>query len=460
MTESAASGLIRVNFSLRGFAKLMNQGSLSQETPEPAALQAFGRYLASLSLKADTPITFQSLPEFRGMDYMGYIIEKERLDDTTGTWVRLEEYRIMGNQACNYKDTRIAYGYTYRYRIRTVAKFTGYEPTVVSINNLQRSLSSVLLNALKSTANKNLPLAARLFPNGLQSKANTAASVKLTDNVSVTTDARGQPKFSYNLDDPKMQAVNSKAFTSLSKLQSALASTQPISTANLQSLVNGLQNYTPDTSSGKSYMSEYIVSYPSRNWQYVVAKNNTLPPPPQNIKVVPSSSEVLMRVYWLPPPDEQRDLESVNVYRRNAVGDPWALIAQDISLDQPMYVDTDIKLGVKYIYALQCTNLHGYKSFLSTQVQAELNPSYQFEKVEKPLVWISGPGARPDEPDTIFAAFYDSTEQLIAYNNIAISPSKVYNDTNSTVILKIRSLDTQETREMRINLNNVKYAEQ
>ena len=456
MPDTAAKGLVRVNFSLRGFAKLINQASLSAFTPEPAALEVFGKYLASLNLHPDDPLTFTSLSEFRGLDYVGYIVEKERLDPTTGNWIRLEEYRIIGALACSYKDTRVAYNQTYRYRIRSVAKFTGYEPTVLRINAIQRDLAKILEKTTQDTTTKNLSLVDRLFPAGLQPKSdtNTPYAISLSDTIKVTVDSRGQPQFNYELDAPQLQVVNSQALNSLAQLQTALASNKPISDTDLQSLINGLQSYTPDKHFGRTYLSEYIVSYPSRNWQYVVAKNNTLPDPPQAIMIVPSTPNKNITVYWLAPPDSTYDLLSVNLYRRSAVGDPWAEIAHDIALDAPSFVDTDVELGRKYIYALQSNSVHGYRSFLSTQVQAELNPSFQFERVEKDLVWISGPGTRTDETDTIFAAFYDTSEQLIAYKNIAVTPARTYNDTNTTIVLKIRSLDTQEQQDVVVNLKN------
>jgi hypothetical protein len=441
---------------LRGFAKIVNHTTLSPFTPEPMALEAFGRFLASLDLTADDPLVFASLPEFRGLDYVGYIIEKERLDPTDGTWQRLEEYRIIGNQACSYRDTRVAYGQTYRYRIRTVVKFTAAQPTFVNFAMFQADLVKLLQRSIDRNADKNAPLVDRLAPQGLQSKAdaNNPSYVSLTDNVTISVDANGVPQFKYSVSPPAVQALSSQALNSLQDLQSALASNRPLSDDELQSYINSLQNFKPTMSSDKSYMSEYLVSYPSRNWQYAVIKNDRLPYWPETIQVQPSTPTKTIGIYWLPPPDDKRDVESFNVYRRNAVGDPWALVASKISLGVNSYIDDKVQTGESYIYAVQTNNLHGYSSFLSTQIQAQLNPSFRFEQQEKPLVWISGPGARPDEPDTIFAAFYDSSEQLIAYKNVAISPSKQFNDTDATILVKVRSLDTQEKKEFVVKLHN------
>jgi hypothetical protein len=454
--DTAKNGLLRVNFSLRGFAKIINHTNLSPFTPEPMALEAFGRFLASLNLEPDDALTFASLPEFRGVDYAGYIIEKERLDPSSGTWIRLEEYRIIGSKACSYKDTRIAYGNTYRYRIRTVVKFTAANPEIVEFSLFQKDLSRLLLNSLSSNSTKNAPLIARLAPAGLrpQADANDQPFVSLTDNVTISLDAKGVPKFNYSISTPGAQALSSEALNSLQSLQSALATNQPLDDATLQSHVNSLQSYVPTRTSNRSFLSEYLVSYPNRNWQYVVVKNDDLPAWPESLQVVPSTPTKSISVFWLTPPDSQRDLSSFNVYRRNAVGDPWALVGQDIPLSAGTYVDVNVQAGAKYIYAVQTNSLHGYKGFLSTQIQAELNPNFKFEQKEKDLVWISGPGARPDEPDTIFAAFYDSDEQLIAYKNIAIAPSKQFNDVNTTIIVKVRSLDTQEKKEFLVQLHN------
>lgn len=457
MPDSADNGLIRVNFSMRGFAKVVNTQTLSPYTPAPVALESFGRFLASLQLQPDNIATFQSLPEFRGIDYAGYIIEKERLDPSTGTWIRIEEYRVIGSQASSYTDTRVAYGATYRYRIRTVIKCTFYTTPDPTAPNPLQELATVLQTALQASANANLPLLQRLISAGLQSKSdvNNQASVNLTDHVTIAVDANGIPQFRFNIDTALTQATTPSA-SALTDLQTALATTQPISTTTLQNYVNALNKYVTDKNNEKTYISEYLTSWPSRNWQYVVIKNNRLPLAPQAISVVPSSPGSTISIYWLPPPDEHRDLLSFTVYRRNALGDPWAIIADNIALTANFYKDRDVRLGQKYIYAITSTNRHGYKSFLSTQVQAELNPSFKFEQKERGLVWISGPGARPDEPNTIFAAFYDMSEQLIAYNNVTIAPAKQYNDTNTSILLRFRSLDTQEKQEVVVNLQNIK----
>ena len=394
--DTAANGLLRVNFSLRGFAKMINRNTVSPFTPEPVALETFGRYLASLSLKPDNAQDFVSVPEFRGIDYVGYVIEKERLDPTSGAWVRLEEYRIIGSQACSYKDTRVAYGQSYRYRIRTVVKFTTYQHVTQTLAALQKNLASVVAATLQNDAVKNQPLINRLLPVGLQSRATVGKSgiVTLSNLVSISNTTAGVPQFQFNVPTPALQQINSAAQTSITALQAALATSQPIDNTTLQSHVNNLLAGTQDTSSTGKYMSEYIVSYPSRNWQYVTIKNNSLPDWPEAIQIVPSTPNSTIGVYWLTPPDAARDMQSVSVYRRLAVGDPWALVAPNLPLTQNFYVDTDVKMGQNYIYALQSTNVHGYVSFLSTQVQAALNPSFQFEQKERDLVWISGPGAQ------------------------------------------------------------------
>lgn len=454
-----ADGLIRVNFSARGFAKVFpSTDGLSPFTPDPQALVTFGLFLGNQQFPSSPPTTFVSIPDFRGIDYVGYVIEKERLDQSNGNWERLDEFKIIGSQANSFKDSRIAYGEVYRYRIRSVMKFTTTGPVDnASIAQTAAALLSQVQDQISSNLQKNQPLIATAAVQGLQPKTSAGVqnnSVDLGNGTNLTIDSNNLPTVTITIPNPAAQATSTALQGSLSDIQGALASGNVSSTDLTNLTIRLQQNGITLTQQPQGYISEYFEGPASKNWQYINVLNQTLPPPPSSLRIVPSSPNQTITVYWLAPADIQRDLASFNIYRRNKVGDPFEKIASDLNLDAAMFVDENVQFGQEYIYAISTVDLHGYESFLSSQVMAQLNSQFKFEQVEKPLAFISGPGVRPDENETILKAFYPVTEQIICHKNIRIAASRTYAGTNDTLLLRIRSLDTHEVNEVVVKLAN------
>lgn len=453
--SNSDNGFIRANFSLRGFAKCVNLDSLSDLTPDKQALVYFGRYLASLGLTADNATTFPSISDLRGVDYAGYVIEKERLDQSTGTWERIEEFQVIGSKANSYKDSRVAYGQTYRYRIRSVIKCTVFD-SVSTNNQIATSLTELVTAKIRSMSLKILPAIAAASVPVLTPKTSTnllptfGFSSILKTTLNPTT---GVANLTYS---NNQQQIN-KLSGDIADINKALASSQPISDSVLESTISRLQQdgVTVPTPT-KQYFSEYFYSYPIKKWQYVIITEDELPPAPETIVISPNSSNQNIAIYWSQPPDDQRDLASYKIYRRNALGDPWALIADNLPLGTVSFFDTNVSFGQTYIYALSSKDVHGYESFLSTQIQAQLNSKFQFEQTEKPLVWVSGAGARIDELTTIFKKFYPATETIIAQKNIKVSASKTYGGTADFLIMRIKSLDTHEIKDIPVVVKNIK----
>ena len=375
MAHEKANGLIRVNFSSRGFVKTLGtRQSLSGFTPNPIALLSFSRFLASIRIPSQGAPTFLSIPEFRGIDYVGYIIEKERLDPTNGTWKRISEYHVIGAKSNSYKDSRVAYGQTYRYRIRAVVKFTTFN-NPDSLNNTLATLS--LLKAVQSalnsaiTANKKVIELSKMP--GQQSKSSAQQARDIGNSVGLT----GGNFFSFNVLDPTVTSRLTSLQTNVNSWLAKISGTTPANDADLASYINQL------IAAGvvvprqlKTYYSEYIASYPSRNWKYITIAEQELPDPPASIKIVPNTQQKIITIYWLTPVDAQLDLAYFSLYRRESIDKPWDLLQDRIPLTQAFYIDKSVSTDKKYIYAMTSTDLHGYKSFLSLQIQAQLNPRY------------------------------------------------------------------------------------
>ena len=158
-------------------------------------------------------------------------------------------------------------------------------------------------------------------------------------------------------------------------------------------------------------------------------------------------------LYWGKPLDREDLITAYNIYRREKVGDDWTKLKK--LLKQNFFIDSDVEPGRKYIYALSTTNRHGYESLLSAQIQVELNSDIKIEKKEKILRFVSGPGLRLDQTGMVIKKFQKETEQIIARKNIAISPRSDLSEDQTNLLLKIRSLDTHETHEIKLTLLNV-----
>ncbi len=472
MVKTADEGFVRVNFSLRGFSKLIDRNALSTLTPNPTAVIGAARILADAKLPAIPPSTFKSIPEFRGLDYVGYVLDKERLDKTNGTWKRLNEFHIIGAKSNSYRDSRVAYGETYRYRLRAVAKWTTYNSSD-ALNNTQAAIS--LLNAAKTAIESSLTANAeylKLYQTAVLDTTNpetkkafsaaTSSGVSLPNGVKI--DFSSANWFSFNI-------ASSSATSRLQSLQQTvngwlakLSTSKPLDYATLAKFSNelsaaGVVLVPPQ----KTYVSEYFASLPSRNWRYVTVAEEVLPDPPSSIKIVPCSPKRQIDIYWLPPVDAQRDLAYIKLYYRRGTEKTWTLLQDKIPLSQlpntkpesSHYAHEGLDFDQTYVYALVSVDLHGYESFMSTQIEAQLNPSFATEQQEKLLRWVSGAGARPDEPTgTVFKKFYDSFEQIIAYKNLTLRVSDTYAEDNTSIHVRVKSLDTHETRTIRLTLKN------
>ena len=467
---------VRVNFTNRGFAKILgNKDSVTGDTPNKENITNIANILANIKISKDQPITVKTIPEFVGIDYIGYIVEKERLNKSTGEWNRIDEYKIIGSEASSFVDTRIAYGHSYRYRIKSILKVTKSQKksglanldsieniNVFEIDNIKKALETnrdVLQNIDKFT---NLGLSSKL------SSGITKKDIPLFGGISVSADES-------STDVLKKKTSISEDYRILKNLRVenlnfAQGSADDV---ELQKLINkNLENFKEQKI---EYYSAYYESNPSKNWIYVDVVENVPPPPPQTIKIVPNSSKKEIMISWLKPANSQRDIKYFRLYKRSFLGERWLLVNQnrEISVNEDgflenfidykdflfsgntnLFIDKNVDFGKKYVYALACVDVHDIESFLSIQIGVELNSNYILEKEEKPLKWISGSGLKPSEINSVIKKFFNQTEQIIAKKNIFISPTTKFAETQKDLIIKIKSLDTHEIKELKIILRN------
>jgi hypothetical protein len=160
-------------------------------------------------------------------------------------------------------------------------------------------------------------------------------------------------------------------------------------------------------------------------------------------------------MYWSTPPNDQKDIVEYRIYRRSYVTDAWTRIAK-LSGEYANYLlDDTVEYDTPYIYAIASVDIHGIESFLSSQVQAEIDSKIQFRNKEKPFKWISGSGGERYQPKHIFKQFPEERgEIMIAKKNLLLKTSTQLRDTTKTFIIKVKSLDTHEKHEIKVVTKN------
>jgi hypothetical protein len=428
--KDSTKNLVRVSFSSVGMSKVFDVPNNIATSQENLELSDVSKVLGGLVVKPQTEITHKSVRDLFGVDYVGYIIEKERLDKATGQWMRVDNIKIYGVLANKFLDSKVAYGQVYRYRIKSIAKLTKSKIIESSVADAGSDLQIFESNLILQDLKKN----------------------KILINNSLNITSLGLSSKSTNFTDISIPLGNNQTFTANS------TSTTVTPNASVNTLSKKI-NINLDKIKNKKieFYSSYFESNPNKTWIYVQSIEKIPPPAPETIKIIPNSYEKKVSLYWLKPSNDQRDIVGYRVYRRSAVGQPWLLLTSALLPEaEPFYIDSAVDFDNFYIYAVSCIDIHGMESFLSTQIGVQLNSRILFEKEEKSLVWISGGGTMPQEIDFILKKFQEERAPVIvAKKNIVLSTNTKFSDTEQSFIIKIKSLDTHETNEIKVVAKSV-----
>ena len=447
----------------------MSSSAPSLDPSSKLALSILAEAVSDVSITRSTPKGFDSISEFQGIEYVGYIIDKQRLNRKTGEWHTIDEYKIIGIETNSFIDTRVAYGEIYRYKIRSVLRFTQKEIiTEITQDNSSQNIDTIILRRLQDKMasmtllfQRNFQIANRGLSNPNSRNNIIAERVNIFGSYYATFSADRIDVFQdvSELDSSNLRTEKNSRITSLGFLSKKFNVYLPIPNQNIvtQKVI---------------YKSYYYESLPSLEWKYVDVFEDDAPPAPQSIKISPNTLSNQIIVSWLRPSDSARDIAAYRLYRRRAFGQSWQLLKQIQELDvnddgipdttvknnnsANLYIDKNVDTNSSYIYALSCVDIHGIESFLSAQIQAQLNPNFAFEKEEKPLKWISGGGATPQELDFVYKKFLSRNEAIIAKSKAKITVNSKFKDTTKSFIIRVTSLDTHEKRDYKLVINNKK----
>lgn len=456
--DEAKSNRIQVNFSSIGLTRVLESAQLTNADKQQ--ISSIVSALSSLNIQTFPPTGFASIPELAGIEYVGYIVDKERFLKETGQWVRIHEFKLVGAETDTYRDTRVAYGNVYRYRIRSVAKVTlGIKKQSFDESRFRIALQTAITAAVNKKIQDNLSTITNNANIGLQAQTSAGqvpvSSIQVSTNTTITSTAAGV-KVSETSPTPTNPLIsnNKNANADIGLLVGQLDKEQ------LREILNKVSSNF--LSEDVEYRSFYFESELGSSWKYVFIEENVPPPYPQNILIVPNSKEKKISVMWLLPSSEQRDISFVRLYRRKTMGEQWTLLGQ-FSKDVTLYEDTDVSAldpegpveNEKYIYALSCIDVHGLESFLSAQIQAELNPRIHIEKQERKLRWMSGGGLMPSQTDESIGRFIKNKgDVFLAKNNLTIKPALMFSDTSKDFLIKVTSLDNGEQKEYKLSIKN------
>jgi len=478
---------LRTTFSKRGMKKIYGETIVETNGKESveSAVGDFAKLIDENDIKSGDAIKSPSVADFSGMSYIGYLIEKQRLDESTGLWKKIDEYKIIGALSDTYYDTRVAYGKGYRYRIKSLIKVTKPEEVLTSLDDVQQDPRKDDVEQFLSDIEKNKDVLKNITEyvnKGLSTQRGTTA----TNQKEGRSDKKmgGEAtipigNFIINLVDNNMIVTKKATNTSIASINMMTNPTfldGEVSQADLRNALNKeleLKNIgdTGNTQGTIEYNSEYYYSKFQKGWSYILVTDKEIPPCPSYFMIYPDSKNKTMRIIWTAPDNKQKDIKYYQLRRRSSIKDGWMLLKK---FDNTVYNWTDkydMQFGRKYIYTISSIDVHGYESFLSIQVQVELNPKYITEKEEKPLKLINTAGARPDqytqnlghsvgtEIDIYSKVIKSSVElppPIIAQKGIlTFEANPNYDEDNRTFIIRVKSLDMHAKEEIKLVLKNV-----
>jgi hypothetical protein len=127
--------------------------------PQIPNLEIFSKsHYPDLRDRRDLP-SFAS-PKLKVLEYVGYLIEKYKRD-STGAFVKIEEIDVPNKETNEYYDTKVLYGEIYRYRIRTIARWTRKD-SEGDISGFKNSLAKYRSTYIASSWSKSWSYAACL----------------------------------------------------------------------------------------------------------------------------------------------------------------------------------------------------------------------------------------------------------------------------------------------------------
>lgn len=172
-------------------------------------------------------------------------------------------------------------------------------------------------------------------------------------------------------------------------------------------------------------------------------------PTTPELQVFPNSRKKMIFLTWTQK-DSSRDVLGFNVYRKKFSDLNFSkLNIEPISKRNNFYIDEDVLVDQHYIYAIESVDVHFNFSKLSSQIVAKIsNFEIQSSQLcEEDVQLYKVAGFELGEELKIF----DKYKYFQKKFKVLINPIFLKTRENLTYILKIKSLDTGEEKEIKIN---------
>lgn len=291
-------------------------------------------------------------PSLGTSEYIGYIILKERVDPITEEVEVIDIIAIPRRTQTSYTDWKVAYGETYRYKIRSIYRF---------VNN-----------------------------HGLSMYEDTDAL--------------------------------------LSRRTAALT-----------------------FDGGLAVRSVYYFDSPFSDPAQIDALEFVRPDPPSDFQIYPNSKKRQIFITWSQKA-QNKDVDGFNIYRKQKNKNFIRLNQDLLSIRNNYFFDNNVDFDEEYIYAIQSVDVHNNSSKLSLQLIAQITSGVRENLspilCEKKIKFYTFQGLELNEnPQEI-----KNTEIIRFLKQITVVSNPLFRNTNeaTTFLLKIKSLDTLQEKEMKL----------
>jgi hypothetical protein len=290
-------------------------------------------------------------------DYVGYVIEKARLTED-GQFSIVDIIAISGKNTTEFLDWKIAYGESYRYRIRTVFRF-------VNKHNLSMFADT-------------------------DSAINREQSVKYVDSNTLI-----QPQKTFYFDSVYSDSTE----------------------------IQVIESVRPNV--------------------------------PSNVRIFSNSKKREIFITWNQK-NQNRDVVGFNVYRKTLreVNLPFVRLNNElIGIRENKFFDYDIEPDIDYIYAVEAVDFHGNFSSLSAQYYARIKEFVVDQQIhENSQKFFDVEGREIGE-----SVENEESDLILCRKNFALNVNPLFQNTdeNNTFVIKVTSLDTGHSKEIKINFRTL-----
>ena len=183
----------------------------------------------------------------------------------------------------------------------------------------------------------------------------------------------------------------------------------------------------------------------------VLCTENKRPDPPYSFQLFPNSKKKEIFITWSQKQPE-RDVVGYNIYRRTTLsGSRFERINTNLlRVRENFFIDRQIDFDKDYVYAIHTIDVHNNPSLFSVQKSTRIrSQDFSLGRVESGIKTEIDEELEAGETETP-----DETKDIIVFKknlHLVVNPLFGNLDREATYLLKIRSLDTFEEKDIKLN---------